>query len=159
MMNPAIENGKQCLGCGHGTTKLQKLNMITIAGLSVLVVIALFSCDSVRRIDMKNQSADTASIIWTLNEDSLSNNPFMLSNSKELKFQLYGPKRNQINMSFGPGGWSPAEVERLANRLTSLEIISATQRIKIDSIPQLRDFLLARRKGVGGARIEIVIPK
>ena len=117
----------------------------------------MLSCDPVRRIDIKNNSADTAHIIWTLNEDSLSNNPFLLSNSKELKFDLYSPKRDEIKMSFGPGNWSPKEIQRLVGHLTSLEIISSTQRIKIDSLPLLKDFLLARRKGVGGARIEIVI--
>ena len=133
--------------------------MKTTACLAAIVAVAFFSCDPVRRIEMKNESSDTASIIWTLNEDSLSNNPFMLSNSKELKFELYGPKRNEINFSFGPGNWSPAEVERLVNKLTSLEIVSAAQRIRIDSLPRLREFLLARRKGIGGARIEIVIPR
>lgn len=133
--------------------------MKTVAGLFILEVIALLSCNPVRRIDMKNESADTAEVIWTLNEDSLINNPFLISNSKELKFSLYSPKRKEIKMSFGPGNWSPGEVDKLVGHLTSLEIISATQRIKIDSLPLLRQFLLARRKGVGGARIEILIPK
>ena len=133
--------------------------MKTITSLLILGVVALFSCDPVRRIDMKNLGVDTAHIIWTLNEDSLMNNPFLLSNSKELKFDLYPPKRKKINMSFGPGNWSPKEVQKLVGHLTSLEIISGTQHIKIDSMPRLRDFLLARRKGIGGARIEIVIPK
>ena len=131
--------------------------MKTFTSLLILSVLTILSCDPVRRIDIKNNSADTAHIIWTLNEDSLSNNPFLLSNSKELKFDLYSPKRDEIKMSFGPGNWSPKEIQRLVGHLTSLEIISSTQRIKIDSLPLLKDFLLARRKGVGGARIEIVI--
>jgi hypothetical protein len=129
------------------------------AGILLLGLIILSSCDSVRRIDMKNYSSDTAKVIWNLNEDSLMNNPFLLSNSKQLMFDLHPPKRNQIKMSFGPGGWSPKEVEKLVGHLKSLEIISATQRIKIDSLPLLKEFLLARRKGIGGMRIEIVIPK
>jgi hypothetical protein len=133
--------------------------MKTFTSLLILGVIALFSCDPLRRIDMKNESADTAQVIWTLNDDSLSNNPFLLSNSKELRFLLYASKRQEIKMSFGQGNWSPAEVDKLVGHLVSLEIISATQRIKIDSLPLLRDFLLARRKGIGGARIEIVIQK
>lgn len=133
--------------------------MKTFTSLLLLGIIALFSCDPVRRIDLKNESADTAHVIWTLNEDSLINNPFLISNSKELKFALYSPKREEIKMSFGAGSWTPTEVNRLVGNLTSLEIISATQRIKIDSLPLLKEFLLARRKGVGGARIEIVIPK
>ena len=126
--------------------------------VSLVVVVAMLSlsCDPVRRIEMKNNTADSAQIIWTLNEDSLMNNPFLLSNSKELKFVLYPPK-NEIKMSFGAGSWTPTEVQKLMGHLVSLEIISSSQRIKIDSLPLLKEFLLARRKGVGGARIEIVV--
>ena len=120
----------------------------------------LFSyCNPLRRIDMKNTTNDSVHIIWTLNEDSLSNNPFMLSNSKELKFVLYPPKTRRINMSFGAGNWTPTEVQKLVNRLESLEIRSASQKIKIDSLPLLKDYLLARRRGIGGAKIEIVVAK
>lgn len=126
--------------------------------LTLLISANIFiGCDSVRRIDMKNRSGDSAEIIWTLNEDKLMNNPFLLSNSKELKFKLYGPKNNDIKMSFGPGNWSPSEVQKLISSLESLEIISSSQKIKIDSLPLLKEFLLARRKGIGGARIEIVV--
>ena len=126
--------------------------------VSLIVVAAMLnlSCDPVRRIDIKNSTADSAQFIWTLNEDSLMNNPFLISNSKELKFTLYPPK-NEIKMSFGSGSWTPKEVQKLMGYLTSFEIISPSQRIKIDSLPLLKEFLLARRKGVGGARIEIVV--
>src|SRR5215204_7005639 len=113
--------------------------MKRIASLLILGEVFLSSCDPVRRIDMKNESADTAHIIWTLNEDSLMYNPFLLSNSKELKFSLNTSKRKEINMSFGAGSWSPKEVEKLVGHLTSLEIISPKQRIKIDSLPLLRE--------------------
>ena len=128
--------------------------------VSLIVVAAMLSvsCDPVRRIDMKNDTADSAQVIWTLNEDSLMNNPFLLSNSKELKFVLYPPK-NEIKMSFGTGSWTPTDVQKLVGNLISLEIISSSQRIKIDSLPLLKEFLLARRKGIGGARIEIVVSK
>lgn len=122
----------------------------------ILLAGAACSCSPVRRIDMKNAGTDTVEFIWTMNEDSLVNNPFMLSNSKELKFTLYPPKRSQIKISFGPGNWSPSEVQKLVGHLESLEIKSAAKRIRIDSLPLLKEFLLARRKGVGGARIEIV---
>ena|SRR5829696_5124737 len=130
--------------------------MKIVVGLFLLLGI-LWSCHPLRRIDMKNKTSDTAEIIWRLNEDSLMNNPFLLSNSKELRFSLYPPKRNDIKMSFGAGSWAPKEVEKLVGHLQSLEIISPTQKIKIDSLPLLREFLLARRKGIGGAVIEIVI--
>ena len=122
----------------------------------MIVAAILVSCDPVRRIDIKNNTADSAEVIWTLNEDSLMNNPFLISNSKELKFTLH-PPNNSIKMSFGTGSWTPSEVQKLIRHLISLEIISSTQRIKIDSLPLLKEFLLARRKGIGGARIEIVV--
>ena len=126
--------------------------------VSSIAVVAILhaSCDPVRRIDMKNESGDSARVIWTLNDDSLMNNPFLLSNSKELTFTLYPPKNNAIKMSFGTGNWSPREVQKLTGYLKSLEIITSSQRIKIDSLPLLKEYLLARRKGIGGARIEIV---
>ena len=72
----------------------------------------------------------------------------------KLKFTIQ-PHKN-IKMSFGIGMWSPMEVEKMTNKLESFEMISSTQRIKIDSLPLLRQFLLARRKGVGGSKIQIV---
>ena len=117
----------------------------------------VFACNPVRRIDMKNKTLDTVEFIWSLNEDSLMNNPFLLSNSKELKFTLYPEKVDAIKMSFGAGGWKPKDVEKLVGYLESLEIRSAKQKMKFDSLPQLREFLLARRKGIGGATIEIVV--
>lgn len=105
---------------------------------------------------MKNNTADSAEVIWTLNEDSLMNNPFLISNSKELKFVLH-PSHREIKMSFGSGNWSPREVQKLTGYLKSLEINFRNQKIKIDSLPLLKEFLLARRKGVGGAKIEIVV--
>lgn len=128
--------------------------MKIIAAWAFLAVLVC-SCSPVRRIDMKNTGTDTVEFIWTMNEDSLANNPFMLSNSKELKFSLYPPKRAEIKMSFGAGNWSLTEVEKLVNKLASLEIKSARQHILIDSLPLLKEFLLARRKGADGGRIEI----
>lgn len=106
---------------------------------------------------MVNQTTDTVQVIWHLNEDSLMFNPFLLSNSKELTFALAPPKASSIKMSFGEGSWTPREVQKLVGFLTSLEIKSPSQDLKIDSLPLLKQFLLARRKGLGGARIEIVI--
>jgi hypothetical protein len=45
----------------------------------------------------------------------------------------------------------------MISKIESLEIISARRVVKIDSLPLLKDFLLARRKGVGGLRIQILI--
>ena len=136
--------------------------MIKIAaGLLITAAITGVGCDPVRRIDMKNETGDSAEIVWTLkeNEDPREWNSFMISNSNELKFSLNPQKNNEVKMSFGTGSWTPTEVEKLVAQLESLEIVSSSGRIKIDSLPLLKEFLLARRKGVGGARIEIVVSK
>jgi hypothetical protein len=133
------------------------MKILPVPLLFLLVLNA--GCDSVRRIDMKNETADTVRFIWTLNEDSLMNNPFLLSNSKKLEFVLAPPKTTVIKMSFGQGNWSPKEVQKLVGFLESFQVVSPSQRFKIDSLPSLKEFLLARRKGIGGARIEIAVSK
>lgn len=125
-------------------------------GLLFLIAV-LVGCDPVRRIDMVNNTADTVQFIWKLNEDSLMYNPFLLSNSKELSFTLTPPKVTAINLSFGQGSWTPREVQKLVGFLSAFEIKSPSQKIKIDSLPLLKQFLLARRKGLGGARIQIEV--
>ena len=126
------------------------------SSLLLLVLTAgLLGCDPARRIEMKNSSADTAVVIWRVKKDSIGFNAFNLSNNRELKFML-PPKRNsEIKMSFGIGVWSPEEVEKLIHRLESLEIKTTQTKFKIDSLAQLRSYLLARRKG--SSRIEILI--
>ena len=104
---------------------------------------------------MKNNSNDTATFIWTSIEDSIAFNPFVISNSKELKLTVL--PRQAINMSFGIGTWTPKEVERLIGKLTSFEIVSSAQKVKIDSLPLLKEYLLARRKGIGGSKIQIEV--
>lgn len=129
--------------------------MKTIAGFAFLLLLVVFGCDPVRRINMKNETGDTVRFIWTLKEDSALFNPWMLYNSRELAFTILPSKAKKVKLSFGEGRWSPTDVQKITSYLESLEIISATQRIKIDSLPLLNEFLLARRKGIGGARIEI----
>ena len=126
-------------------------------GLLLLIQTVLLGCDPVRRIDMVNKTTDTVQFTWKLNEDSLMYNPFLLSNSKDLSFTLTPPKLTAIKMSFGQGSWTPGEVQKLVGFLTSFQIKSSSQKLKIDSLPLLKDFLLARRKGLGGARIQIEV--
>jgi hypothetical protein len=119
------------------------------------------SCDPLRRINMKNKSAENASIIWTLKErDSLYKSPFFISNSKITRFDLKPSKPyNEVKMSFGLGSWTRDSLAMITDRLETLEIISGTTKIKIDSSKNIYDYLLARRKGLGKKRIEIVISR
>lgn len=131
--------------------------MKPLAVFVLLLCLACFACNPVRRIDMVNKTTDTVRFVWTLNEDSLAGNPFLMSNSSKLSFTLASPKTKTIRLSFGAGSWTEPEVQKLTGYLRSLEITSPSQKIKLDSLPQLREFLLGRRKGLGGARIEIAV--
>jgi hypothetical protein len=119
----------------------------------------LAACDPARRIDFRNHSRDTAEVVWKVKEDSIGFNPFNISNSRTLKLTIPPHKKTKIKMSFGDGTWSPEEVERLISGVESLQISTASQVQKIDSLPLLKEYLLARRKGIGGSRIEIIIEK
>lgn len=139
--------------------KLKKRIFSTIMKYRLLfqpvLAACLLSCDPARRIEMKNSSTDTVHVIWRVKKDSIGFNAFNLSNNRELKFMLPPHRNSEIKMSFGTGVWSPEEVEKLIHRLESFEIRTARQNLKIDSLSQLRSYLLARRKG--SSKIQIVI--
>lgn len=129
-------------------------------GLFVLLLAASVAagCDPFRRINMKNYTGDDAEIIWTIKDDSLHSSPFFLSNSKEQKFELKANSPgNKIHLSCGIGNWTLKEVERIVDDLESLTIKWNGGEIKLDSTAQIKNFLLARRKGFGKDKIEINI--
>ena len=130
--------------------------MIRLFLVTAIVAAIGVGCQGVRRIDMRNATRDSVYVIWKLEKDSLKDNPFLISNSEELRFGI-SPQHPEIKMSFGRGGWSLKEVQKLSGFLKSLEIISPNRHVKIDSLPLLQEYLLARRKGVGGGTIEIVV--
>ena len=115
-----------------------------------------FSCDPMRRIDMKNNSSGDVEITWTLKEmDSLYKSPFFLSNSKKIKFKLQQKKPfNEANMSFGSGIWTKEAIDSITNRLDSLEIKSSSGILRMDS-KGMNAFLMDKRKGLGKRRIII----
>lgn len=125
----------------------------------VLLVAALAcgGCSPARLICMKNNTADTVHITWMASEDSIGFNPFVLNNSRELKFTIPPGANNEIKMSFGSGNWTPAYVEHLMKYLVSLEIQSSKNQTTLSSAKEISAYLLAHRKGIGSKRIEIAV--
>lgn len=106
---------------------------------------------------MINRTADTAEVTWKSQEDSIGFNPFVLHNNKELVFVLPPHHHNKVKLSFGIGTWTPEEVEKTIRLLEYFSIKSPRLNLKIDSLPQLRNYLLERRTGLGHSRIVIVV--
>lgn len=132
--------------------------MIKVAFISCLLYTTFTGCDPARRITMKNNSADTAQIIWTASDDSIGFNPFVLNNSKDLKFVLL-PRKKEISLSFGTGSWTPEYLQRFMRYLVSLEIVHPGHPALMLTTPQeINSFLLAHRKGNSKNKIEIVVP-
>lgn len=127
--------------------------------LSFLIYLSATGCSPFRKIDMKNQSGGAVEITWTIKEaDSLFANPFFISNSRTLKFELKPDQPyNEVNMSFGIGSWPKETLETLTKTLESLEIKSASKTIQLNSPEDIYAFLLPRRKGFGNRKIEIRI--
>lgn len=136
------------------------MKTLTINLFSLLLVISLAgtSCDPMRRIRMRNHTSGTAEITWTLKEDSLHSSLLYASNTREVVFKLSPDKPgNYINLSYGIGKWSPADVEALADDLESLVIHWNGGEIRLDSSEQIRNYLLPRRKGMDRAKLVINI--
>jgi len=124
--------------------------------LALLYAVCLVGCDPSRRIEMKNYTNDTAEVVWKAKTDSIGFNPFNISNSKELRFVIPPHRNSAVRLSFGIGKWSPAEVEKIIHRLEYFQLTLPSQKLRIDSLAELRDYLLARRKS-GSSIIEIAI--
>jgi hypothetical protein len=125
---------------------------------AVLVVAAITSCDPMRRINIKNTSAEDAEISWKIKEDSIRNSPFYISNSDEETFTLK-PKKpfNELKMSFGIGLWTPGYVKRIADDLDWIKIKSSSGTIQLTSQEDLVQFLMARRRGIANRKIVILV--
>lgn len=133
----------------------QKALMSRMA-LLIFLAVSLAGCDPMRRINMKNDSAGEAEIIWKIKEDSLHSSPFFISSDKEQKFVLSSTDPgNAIYMSAGIGTWTPKHVRNLVDDLESVVIRWDKGEIKLESEEDIFNFLLPRRKGVGKDKIEI----
>ena len=130
-----------------------------VAFITALLLIS--GCSPFRKINMRNQSGGDVEITWTLKEaDSLFVNPFFISNSRTVKFELKPDKPyNEVKMSFGIGSWPRDTLAILTKTLESLEIKSADRSILLNSPEAIYAFLLPRRKGIGNRKIEILITK
>ncbi len=114
-------------------------------------------CDTMRRINMKNNTADTVQITWHTVKDSIGFNPFVLTNSEELKFIIPPGAKNEVKLSFGSGNWTEENVQHLMKYLVSLQIQSSKAQTIFSSPKEISVFLLAHRKGIGSKRIEITV--
>ena len=135
---------------------LKEANHNLMKYLLLILLVLFFSCDPMRRIDMRNNSSGDAEITWTLKEmDSLYKSPFFLSNSKKIKFKLQQNRPfNEANMSFGSGIWTKSAIDSITNRLDSLEIKTSSGTLKMDA-REMNASLMANRKGLGKRRIII----
>lgn len=125
-----------------------------------LVAVMAFSCDPMRRINMKNESNEDAEITWFIKEDSILSSPFFISNSQEVNFQLgTRPGSNHVKMSFGTGTWSDKTVTNLIDDLDSV-ILKWNHKVAVlNTDSQMKDFLMARRKGIDKSKIQIILKK
>lgn len=128
--------------------------------LALLTVVAalLCSCDPMRRINMKNESAGEAQITWTLKEDSALHSPLFISNDTRVKFKLQPTKPyNEAKLSYGSGSWTEAAMKSLADDLEMLEIATATDTVRMKSEGEIWKYLADHKKGVTKKRIHIII--
>lgn len=115
-------------------------------------------CNPARRINMKNNTGEKATITWKLLEDSMTVSPLFLSSDKEVAFELggEGPSKN-IVLSCGIGTWKPKDVKDLTDDLEWLELKWSTGEIHIETGDSILKYLMPRRKGLGKNQIEIRI--
>jgi len=122
----------------------------------LLLLPCVFSCDPMRRINMKNATGSDVTITFKIKEDSIHKSPFYLSSDKEQKFLLEkGKKNNDIRLSAGIGTWTPKHLRSVVDDLEALEIKWDKGEIKLESEEDIFNYLLQRRQGLGKDKIVI----
>ncbi|MGZ8536932.1 MAG: hypothetical protein ACXWV9_01655 [Flavisolibacter sp.] len=120
--------------------------------------VLFFSCDPMRRIDMRNSTDEEIEITWNIKEDSILVSPFFLSNSKKTTFKLYPESPyNRVSMSCGIGVWTPQAIQELTNDLDSVVIKHKGGEINLNSDEEIKNFLFSRRRGFERDKIRIDI--
>jgi dihydroxyacetone kinase-like predicted kinase len=127
--------------------------------LAVLLSLCLlYSCDPLRRINMKNRSGEDADIIWTLLKDSAKTSLLFISNDEEVKFHLKTNRpKNEANMSFGIGSWTNEMLKSLADDLESLHINTNKDSLHLKTTADIWKYLSDRKKGFGKNKIQITL--
>ena len=126
--------------------------------LTGITIVALWGCDPMRRINMKNNTAEKAVISWYIKEDSINSSPFFISSSREVEFTLHpGPDSKRIKMSFGSGKWSQAVVTNLVDDLDSLVIKWNHHVAVLKTQQQIEEYLMARRRGWDKSKIHMIL--
>ena len=115
--------------------------------------LACFGCDPMRRIDMRNATAQQASITWHIKEDSINSSPLFISNTTEQRFDIDPGKR--IYMSFNIGSWNRKAVKNLVDDLDSVVLQWSGKTVTLRTGEEINTYLYARRRGLDKAKILI----
>jgi hypothetical protein len=119
------------------------------------ISLLLYACNSLRRIRMENKSGEDADITWVINQDSINQSKLFYSNSDTVRFHLQQKRPyNRVKMSFGVGKWTPKELSKFVDDISTLEIKWKGGTIKLDST-QIFEYLVVRRKGIDNSQIKI----
>jgi hypothetical protein len=126
--------------------------------LTLFILLMLTSCDPMRRVIIKNNSAEPATITWRLKEDSAMHSKLFISNSKEVRFTIKNsPPHNVIRIPFGIGNWKKGDLQNLADDLESLEINSSSINVLLSTEEEIKAYLQANIRGILHKNIKIYV--
>jgi hypothetical protein len=131
-----------------------------IKWLLLIAVAACFGagCNPTRRIDMKNESGDEATITFHIKEDSLLQSPFFLNNAEKSRFRMESRHPyNLIKLSFGVGPWTRNYLRDVIDDLEKMEIKTAGSEIVLETPESIENFLWSRRAGLTKRKIRITL--
>ena len=111
-------------------------------------ILALTACDPAKLIVLKNKTDNPAHFRWTVRIDSSCKNE--IYQFKTVTFDLGTSKTDrETTIVFGFGNWPTREVERLVDeKIQSIEIESVNEKITMTNNSKIKNYLLARRRGI-----------
>jgi len=124
----------------------------------IFILLAFASCDPLRRIVVKNESTEKATITFKLKEDSALHSPVFINNSEKVSYTITNlSPHNKMRLSFGSGNWTHGAIKNLADDLDYLEIESTAGNQKLASEEEIITFLKEHLKGILRKNIHINI--
>lgn len=125
--------------------------------LLMAATLLIGACDPAQRIVMRNKSDQTVYVSWIMEEDSVSNNKA----TQILKTSTYtlGTQKNdkEETLYFGIGVWSDQAIDRFVDKVTSIEIVGVSTRVKMTDKEAIKKHFKANRGGFMNSKLTVKV--
>ena len=133
---------------------MRPLKILTL----IFSLVLLQSCDPLRRIIVKNESTENATITFKLKGDSALHSPIFINSTDKVSYTVGNNARhNVMRLSLGTGNWTNGALKQFVDDLEYLEITSTSINEKLSTEKEIKAYLRQHLTGILRKNIHINI--